>query len=318
MPLERRIGRLRGPTPAHSLDPLPAPPSAPRRWPRCGWLRPCRCSSSMQSQRLPATTHSVRRADRDIDRAFKRRCKAALTLPLSAAASGRMPSSFVRTEQSAGLAGKIMVLAKQSAGPMPSTIRRSRRPPASSSSCSAGFTASRATTNSRCPNSATVPRGAWRRGLYDRAAGQDHLLQRGGGRVLGTPARARQWCSSWRLFWSDGTAMRHDECPMAVALGRESVPSRGVRGHRRAARTVSVSRSSVPDAGITRSGRPAHRRGQRPRRRHGPAGRPRTRASGSADALHVSNAVKDEFLGLVSHELRTPVTTIFGNARLLR
>jgi K+-sensing histidine kinase KdpD len=35
-------------------------------------------------------------------------------------------------------------------------------------------------------------------------------------------------------------------------------------------------------------------------------------------ALRTSNAVKDEFLGLVSHELRTPVTTIFGNARLLR
>ena len=28
--------------------------------------------------------------------------------------------------------------------------------------------------------------------------------------------------------------------------------------------------------------------------------------------------MKDEFLGMVSHELRTPVTTIFGNARLLR
>ncbi|MEZ0240749.1 MAG: sensor histidine kinase [Chloroflexota bacterium] len=38
----------------------------------------------------------------------------------------------------------------------------------------------------------------------------------------------------------------------------------------------------------------------------------------SAEALRASNAVKDEFLGLVSHELRTPVTTIFGNARLLR
>ncbi|MDQ6795545.1 MAG: ATP-binding protein [Chloroflexota bacterium] len=34
--------------------------------------------------------------------------------------------------------------------------------------------------------------------------------------------------------------------------------------------------------------------------------------------MRASNAVKDEFLGLVSHELRTPVTTIFGNARLLR
>ena len=38
----------------------------------------------------------------------------------------------------------------------------------------------------------------------------------------------------------------------------------------------------------------------------------------SATALAASNAVKDEFLGLVSHELRTPITTILGNARLLR
>lgn len=34
--------------------------------------------------------------------------------------------------------------------------------------------------------------------------------------------------------------------------------------------------------------------------------------------LQTANAVKDEFLGLVSHELRTPITTIYGNARLLR
>jgi PAS domain S-box-containing protein len=38
----------------------------------------------------------------------------------------------------------------------------------------------------------------------------------------------------------------------------------------------------------------------------------------AAEALAASNVVKDEFLGLVSHELRTPVTTIFGNAQLLR
>jgi signal transduction histidine kinase len=38
----------------------------------------------------------------------------------------------------------------------------------------------------------------------------------------------------------------------------------------------------------------------------------------TAEALATSNAVKDEFLGLVSHELRTPVTTIYGNAQLLR
>lgn len=26
------------------------------------------------------------------------------------------------------------------------------------------------------------------------------------------------WCGSWKLFWPDGRAMAHDECPMAVAL----------------------------------------------------------------------------------------------------
>ena len=26
------------------------------------------------------------------------------------------------------------------------------------------------------------------------------------------------WCGSWRLYWPDGAPMRHDECPMAVAL----------------------------------------------------------------------------------------------------
>jgi signal transduction histidine kinase len=38
----------------------------------------------------------------------------------------------------------------------------------------------------------------------------------------------------------------------------------------------------------------------------------------TAEALALSNGVKDEFLGLISHELRTPVTTIYGNAQLLR
>jgi PAS domain S-box-containing protein len=32
-----------------------------------------------------------------------------------------------------------------------------------------------------------------------------------------------QWCGSWRLYWPDGRPMRHDQCPMAIALkeGRE-------------------------------------------------------------------------------------------------
>jgi PAS domain S-box-containing protein len=35
-----------------------------------------------------------------------------------------------------------------------------------------------------------------------------------------------RWCGSWRLCWPDGTPMRHDECPMAVAL-KERRPIRG-------------------------------------------------------------------------------------------
>lgn len=35
-----------------------------------------------------------------------------------------------------------------------------------------------------------------------------------------------QWCGSWRLFWPDGAPMRHDQCPMAVAL-KERRPGRG-------------------------------------------------------------------------------------------
>jgi PAS domain S-box-containing protein len=27
-----------------------------------------------------------------------------------------------------------------------------------------------------------------------------------------------KWCVTWKLFWPDGTPMKHDECPMAVAL----------------------------------------------------------------------------------------------------
>jgi PAS domain S-box-containing protein len=35
-----------------------------------------------------------------------------------------------------------------------------------------------------------------------------------------------QWCGSWRLFRDDGTALPHDQCPMAVAL-KEGRPNRG-------------------------------------------------------------------------------------------
>jgi PAS domain S-box-containing protein len=38
----------------------------------------------------------------------------------------------------------------------------------------------------------------------------------------------------------------------------------------------------------------------------------------AAAELERANAAKDEFLGLVSHELKTPITTIYGNAQVLR
>ena len=39
------------------------------------------------------------------------------------------------------------------------------------------------------------------------------------------PALGELWCGSWRLYWPDGRPMRHDECPMAIAL-REDRPVR--------------------------------------------------------------------------------------------
>jgi PAS domain S-box-containing protein len=128
------------------------------------------------------------------------------------------------------------------------------------------------------------------------------------------PELGEEWCGSLRLFWPNGEPMRHDECPMAQTL-REGRPMSGTAiaerpdGGRVAFRAypsplwdtdgsligainvlVDVTANLAAEQTI------------------------RT----SAEALRHSNAVKDEFLGLVSHELRTPVTTIYGNAQLLR
>jgi PAS domain S-box-containing protein len=129
------------------------------------------------------------------------------------------------------------------------------------------------------------------------------------------PELGESWCGSWRLYWPDGRPMAHDECPTAVAL-KEDRPIRG--------QEVELER---PDG--TRGVFVAY-----PTPLHDDDGRTvgavnvlvdvteRRKAEEAlravADALAASNTVKDEFLGLVSHELRTPVTTIFGNAHLLR
>jgi PAS domain S-box-containing protein len=35
-----------------------------------------------------------------------------------------------------------------------------------------------------------------------------------------------RWCVTWRLYWPDGRAMAHDECPMARTLKED----RSIRG----------------------------------------------------------------------------------------
>jgi PAS domain S-box-containing protein len=128
------------------------------------------------------------------------------------------------------------------------------------------------------------------------------------------PELGEEWCGSWRLFWSDGRAMRHDECPMAIALHE----NRPVRGYEAIAERPDGSRvffvpypTPLRDARGRLIGAVNVLVDVTERKRAEEALR------ATAEALHLSSAVKDEFLGLVSHELRTPVTTIFGNARLL-
>jgi PAS domain S-box-containing protein len=129
------------------------------------------------------------------------------------------------------------------------------------------------------------------------------------------PDLGEAWCGSLRLLATDGSPMRHDECPMAIALREQ----RAVRGGQAIAVRPDGSRvrfEAYPSPLFDESGRlvgainvlidvtDRHRAEEASR--------------ASARALAASNAVKDEFLGLVSHELRTPVTTIYGNARLLQ
>src|SRR5450631_2114201 len=42
-----------------------------------------------------------------------------------------------------------------------------------------------------------------------------------------SPKIGDMWCVSWKLFWPDGTPLRHEDCPMAVAL-KENRPVRNV------------------------------------------------------------------------------------------
>ncbi|MEX0709959.1 MAG: ATP-binding protein [Chloroflexota bacterium] len=129
------------------------------------------------------------------------------------------------------------------------------------------------------------------------------------------PRTTEKWCGSHRLFFRDGRPMPHDECPMAIAItenraihGAEAQLERpdGTRGAFLAYPTP------LHDAAGTAVGAINVLVDVTQRRKAEEALR------AAAESLAASNVVKDEFLGLVSHELRTPVTTIFGNAQLLR
>ena len=129
------------------------------------------------------------------------------------------------------------------------------------------------------------------------------------------PDLGELWCGSWRLFWNDGRPMRHEECPMAMAL----IEQRPVRGYEAIAERpdgTQVSFVPYPTPLVDEAGAMigavnvlvdiTERR------------RAENNLRATAEALAASSSVKDDFLGLVSHELCTPVTTIFGNASLLR
>lgn len=128
------------------------------------------------------------------------------------------------------------------------------------------------------------------------------------------PELGELWCGSWKLYWTDGRPMAHDECPMAIAL-KEDRPVRGGSAIAERPDGTLVHFQPYPS--------PLHDDDGRliggvnllidvTDRQDAAAALATTTAE-----LAVSSAARDDFLGLVSHELRTPVTTIYGNARLL-
>jgi PAS domain S-box-containing protein len=130
-----------------------------------------------------------------------------------------------------------------------------------------------------------------------------------------SPELGELWCGSYKLFYPDGTPMAHAECPMAIAIleGRELRGVEAVAERPDGSRVAFMPYPTVlrdPDGTIVGAVNVLVDVTDR--------ARVEDSLRATASALRASNAVKDEFLGLVSHELRTPVTTIFGNARLLR
>jgi PAS domain S-box-containing protein len=129
------------------------------------------------------------------------------------------------------------------------------------------------------------------------------------------PELGELWCGSHKLFYPDGEPMPHDACPLAIALreGREVRDVEAIAERPDGSRVAFVACPTVlreSDGTVIGAVNVLIDVTDR--------ARVEDSLRATAEALRTSNAVKDEFLGLVSHELRTPVTTIFGNARLLR
>ncbi|CAN5641474.1 hypothetical protein BH24CHL9_BH24CHL9_07280 [soil metagenome] len=128
------------------------------------------------------------------------------------------------------------------------------------------------------------------------------------------PSLGEQWCGSLRLYRTDGSPLSHAECPMAITL-REGRSVRDIPAilERPDGQRVWFMPYPTPlfQDGTLVGGLNAlmditkQREADETLRQ-------------TAMALASSNRVKDEFLSLVSHELRTPVTTVFGNADMLR
>jgi PAS domain S-box-containing protein len=129
------------------------------------------------------------------------------------------------------------------------------------------------------------------------------------------PELGEAFCGALRLYWSDGRPMPHEECPMAIAL-QEGRTIGGVTAIAERPDGERIEFEPHPSAVLDDAGRviggvnvlvdvSTRRRAEAELR-------------ATQEALAASAMVKDDFLGLVSHELRTPVTTIYGNAQLLR
>ena len=134
--------------------------------------------------------------------------------------------------------------------------------------------------------------------------------------LWGRPPEATDAWAAWDQLYTvagDGTTPDHTPMAKAIMEGRV-VHGDPLLGRRRDGTFVEAQAFSTPlvDADRTVVGG-VHVLVDTTERR-----RALEQRAQSADALARSDAAREEFLGMVSHELRTPVTTISGNAELLR